>query len=113
MDGSSLFPGSSRAGCWGGCGGSAVPCSCFDLWRERGERREVVAAVPGDWERGGAEGRRASAFCACRRAELAALLRKAAERTIETTWKRIGQLLDQFTPAECANYLANAGYAST
>ena len=46
-------------------------------------------------------------------AKLKTLLRKAAERTIETTWKRIGQLLDQFTPAECANYLANAGYAST
>jgi transposase len=45
-------------------------------------------------------------------AKLKTLLRKAAERTIEATWKRIGQLLDNFTPAECANYLANAGYAS-
>jgi hypothetical protein len=39
-------------------------------------------------------------------------LRKAAERTIEATWRRIGQLLDAFTPAECASYLKNAGYAA-
>jgi transposase len=45
-------------------------------------------------------------------AKLKALLRKAGERTIETTWRRIGQLLDAFTKAECANYLRNAGYAS-
>jgi transposase len=43
-------------------------------------------------------------------AKLKILLRKAAERTIEETWKRIGQLLDHFTPAECG--LAGAGYAS-
>lgn len=40
------------------------------------------------------------------------LMRKAAERTVEATWKRIGSLLDAFTPQECANYLANSGYAS-
>jgi hypothetical protein len=40
------------------------------------------------------------------------LLRKAAERTVEATWKRIGALLQAFTPQECANYLKNAGYAS-
>lgn len=45
-------------------------------------------------------------------AKLKTLLRKAAERTIEATWKRIGALLDRFTPDECANYIANAGYAS-
>lgn len=45
-------------------------------------------------------------------AKLKALLRKAAERTVEATWKRIGTLLDSFTPQECANYLVNAGYAS-
>jgi transposase len=45
-------------------------------------------------------------------AKLKTLLRKAAERTIEATWRRIGTLLDAFTPSECANYLANAGYAS-
>ena len=44
--------------------------------------------------------------------KLKTLLRKAAERTVTDTWKRIGQLLDVFTPQECANYLANSGYAS-
>jgi len=46
-------------------------------------------------------------------AKLKTLLRKAAKRTIEATWQRIGELLDKFTASECANYLANAGYAST
>ena len=46
-------------------------------------------------------------------AKLKTLLRKADERTIEATWRRIGSLLDCFTPAECANYLKNSGYAST
>jgi transposase len=45
-------------------------------------------------------------------AKLKALLRKAGERTVEATWRRIGCLLDQFAPTECANYLRNAGYAS-
>ena len=45
-------------------------------------------------------------------AKLKALLRKADERTIEATWRRIGALLDHFSPQECANYLVNAGYAS-
>jgi len=44
--------------------------------------------------------------------KLKTLLRKAAERTVEATWKRIGALLPAFTPQECANYIANAGYAS-
>jgi len=46
-------------------------------------------------------------------AKLKALLRKTDPRTIAATWHGIGDLLDRFTPAECANYLANAGYAST
>jgi len=45
-------------------------------------------------------------------AKLKTLLRKADERTVEDTWKRIGQLLDAFHPPECANYLKNSGYAS-
>src|ERR1700690_290323 len=45
-------------------------------------------------------------------AKLKTLLRKAAERTVEATWRRIGALLDAFSPQECANYLRNAGYAS-
>src|SRR3954467_9352814 len=39
-------------------------------------------------------------------AELKALLRKAAERTIKGLWRLIGQLIDTFTPPECANYFA-------
>jgi len=46
-------------------------------------------------------------------AKLKTLLRKADERTIQATWKRIGSLLDRFPPQECANYLKNSGYAST
>lgn len=45
-------------------------------------------------------------------AKLKLLLRKAAERTVEATWQRIGSLLDAFPPHECANYLRNSGYAS-
>ena len=43
-------------------------------------------------------------------AKLKALLRKAAERSVERLWDAIGRLLDAFTPNECANYLAAAGY---
>jgi transposase len=46
-------------------------------------------------------------------AKLKALLRKAAARSVEDTWKTIGSLLDNFSAEECANYLVNAGYAST
>jgi transposase len=45
-------------------------------------------------------------------AKLKTLLRKAAERSVEATWRRIGTLLDHFSPDECANYLVNSGYAS-
>ena len=45
-------------------------------------------------------------------AKLKLLLRKAAERTVEATWQRIGSLLDDFPPRECAYYLSNSGYAS-
>ena len=41
------------------------------------------------------------------------MLQDAAERTMEATWRRIGSLLDRFTPQECSNHLANAGYASS
>ncbi len=43
-------------------------------------------------------------------AKLKALLRKAAERTRDALWQAIGELLDTFTPHECANYFAAAGY---
>ena len=42
--------------------------------------------------------------------KLKALLRKATERTIHGLWNAIGRILDLYSPAECANYLANAGY---
>jgi transposase len=43
-------------------------------------------------------------------AKLKALLRKIAARTVSTLWDALGDVLDRFTPQECANYLANAGY---
>jgi uncharacterized SAM-dependent methyltransferase len=43
-------------------------------------------------------------------AKLKALLRKAAERTVDRLWTVVGDLLDAFTPTECANYFAAAGY---
>jgi transposase len=43
-------------------------------------------------------------------AKLKALLRTAATRTVDALWHAIGQALDAFSPPECANYLANAGY---
>jgi transposase len=45
-------------------------------------------------------------------AKLKTMLRKAGERTVEATWKRIGNLLSAFSQQECANYLRNSGYAS-
>ena len=45
-------------------------------------------------------------------AKLKHLLRKAAERSKEAVWRRIGDLLDLFTPQECENYLRNSGYGS-
>jgi len=46
-------------------------------------------------------------------AKLKTLLRKAAERTVKATWKRIGALLAGFMPNERANLFVNAGCAST
>ncbi|PZW41812.1 transposase [Humitalea rosea] len=45
-------------------------------------------------------------------AKLKTLLRKADERSIAAVWNRIGTLLGEFSPAECAKYLKHAGYAS-
>jgi transposase len=45
--------------------------------------------------------------------KLKAHLRKAAERSVDALWNRIGQILDDYTPQECANYFKAAGYAST
>ena len=43
-------------------------------------------------------------------AKLKAMLRKAAERTVDGLWNTIGRIIDTFTPVECANYFAAAGY---
>ena len=43
-------------------------------------------------------------------AKLKTLLRKADERSIAAVWHRIGTILQQFSSAECANYLRHAGY---
>ena len=43
-------------------------------------------------------------------AKLKALLRKAAEPTVDGLWDAIGQIINLFTPNECANYFAAAGY---
>ena len=42
--------------------------------------------------------------------KLKELLRAQAPRTLDTLWSTVGRLLDRFTPAECANYLAHDGY---
>ena len=39
-------------------------------------------------------------------------LRKAAERTIDDLWRRIGILIHDFSPQECQNYFCHDGYAS-
>ena len=43
-------------------------------------------------------------------AKLKAILRKAAARTISHLWRVIGDAIEQFTPAECANFFRNSGY---
>ena len=45
-------------------------------------------------------------------AKLKHLLRNAAERSKDAVWRRIGSLLDQFSPKECENYFRNSGYGS-
>jgi transposase len=37
-------------------------------------------------------------------AKYKALLRKAAERTVESLWQTIGRIADLFSPAECRNF---------
>ena len=39
-------------------------------------------------------------------------MRLARKRTIEDTWRHIGDLVSTIQPTECASYFANAGYAS-
>jgi transposase len=40
-------------------------------------------------------------------------LRKAAERTKEALWNRVGTICDAFSPHECLNYFRHAGYIAT
>ncbi len=42
--------------------------------------------------------------------KLKALLRKAAERTVEGLWNKIGEILSAITPKDCASFFAAAGY---
>lgn len=45
--------------------------------------------------------------------KLKALLRKAAERSVDGLWNSIGRLLKLFAPNECQNYFKAAGYDAT
>jgi transposase len=46
-------------------------------------------------------------------AKLKAHLRKAAERTVSGLCAAIGRIIDTYTPTECTNYFATAGYDAT
>ena len=46
-------------------------------------------------------------------AKLKALLRAKAIRTIDALWRAIGEICDLFSPHECRNYFAAAGYGFT
>ncbi len=43
-------------------------------------------------------------------AKLKSLIRSVGERTVETLWHRLGEVLDNFPPRECRNYLRHCGY---
>ncbi len=43
-------------------------------------------------------------------AKFEALMRKAAARTKEALWNKVGEILGDFTPDECMNYFTNSGY---
>ena len=45
--------------------------------------------------------------------KLKALLRAAAERSLDGLWNTIKHAIERFTPSECANYFAAAGYDAT
>jgi transposase len=46
-------------------------------------------------------------------AKLKHFLRQAAARTVEAVCAAIGEILQAFTPEECANYFQNSGYSLT
>jgi transposase len=43
-------------------------------------------------------------------AKLKAILKKTAARTLDQLWDAIAEAIDAFTPTECANFFAAAGY---
>jgi transposase len=45
--------------------------------------------------------------------KLKAILRAAAERTVDGLWETVANALERFSPQECQNYLAAAGYGAT
>jgi len=46
-------------------------------------------------------------------AKLKALLRKAAQRTVDGLWDFLGEVLEAFSPEECRNYFRHCGYPAT
>ena len=42
--------------------------------------------------------------------KLKAMLRKAAARTVDQLWEAIARIIPTYSPQECANYFAAAGY---
>ncbi len=46
-------------------------------------------------------------------AKLKALLRAKAIRTIDALWRAIGEICDLFSPRQCRNCFAAAGYGFT
>ncbi len=45
--------------------------------------------------------------------KLKAILRGAAQRSLDALWNTIKHAIERFTPSECANYFAAAGYDAT
>lgn len=45
--------------------------------------------------------------------KIKALMRKQDPRTVDATWRSIGDVLKRFTSDECWNYIENSGYQST
>ena len=39
-------------------------------------------------------------------------MRIAQKRTLEDSWRQVGDLVTTIQPTECSNYFTNAGYAS-
>ncbi|WP_417847593.1 transposase, partial [Thalassoglobus sp.] len=45
-------------------------------------------------------------------AKFKGLLRTSAERAIDDLWKRVGEVVDEFSPQECLNYIHSCGYTA-